>query len=229
MQHQEIIIIKELLKKKKPKKCLEWGAGGSTIYFPRYLDKDAQWITIEHDKKWFKKIKKLIYYNYNVKIYLIPPNQFPWTDPYGDGSFSDLRDYVKFPENLSEKFDFILIDGRAREACMKFALKLLNIHGVVVLHDAGRKYYHEPFAFYKYKVLFTDFRLGVGIWIGSLTLNLNNVLDIDMHKLNWKILENIWKLRVWVVRRIRKHLWRNGRIRRLGIRRNHHRVGESQS
>jgi len=195
MQPQEIILIKEILRKKKPKKCLEWGAGFSTIYFPRYLKKDAQWFAIEHDKKWFKKIKKLNYYC-NVKLYLIPPNNFPWTDLYGDGSFSDLRDYVQYPEKVCKKFDFILIDGRARAACMKFARKLLNTDGVIILHDAGRTYYHKSFELYKYKELFTDFRPEVGVWIGSLTLNLKNVMDINMHKLNWKILEKIRKIRV---------------------------------
>lgn len=194
MQHKELIIITEILKNKKPKTCLEWGAGNSTIYFPQYLDEDAKWIAIEHDKEWFNECRRRIRYDGKVKIYYMPPNEFPWTDDHGDGSFSDLEDYITFPEKLDEKFDFILIDGRARKNCLINALKLLNIDGIVVLHDANRKYYHEPFRLYKYGVLFKDFGHDAGgIWIGSKTLGFAKFFDINKHKLNWKILENLQK------------------------------------
>ena len=194
MRPKEIIIIEDILKNKKPKACLEWGAGYSTLYFPKHLE-DARWTVIEHDELWFNKIKQLIGQNSKTSIYYIPPNQQPWTDPYNNGSFSDLRDYITFPEKMNEKFDFILIDGRARKLCLISALKLLKNGGVVILHDANRRYYHEPFKLYKHQVLFTDFRHNSGgIWIGSNMLDLHNLLDVDKHKLSWRVLERISKL-----------------------------------
>ena len=58
MKYREIEIIEEIIKNLKPKKCLEWGAGYSTLYFPRLLDSDAKWISIEHEKEWFEKNQK---------------------------------------------------------------------------------------------------------------------------------------------------------------------------
>lgn len=199
MRDKEIIIIEEVLKNKRPKICLEWGAGYSTLYFSKYLEKDAKWIAVEHDKHWFDKIKRLVRQDSRVSIYYIPPNQSPWTDPYGDGSISDLKDYVTFPEKLNEKIDFILIDGRARKFCLITALKLLKDDGVVILHDANRKYYRSTFRHYKYQVLFEDLRYNDGgLWIGS-KLGLDNILNINKHKLNWKILENFSRLEKTII------------------------------
>jgi hypothetical protein len=93
MKHKEIAIIEDILKNLQPTKCLEWGCGYSTLFFPRFLRKNSEWVSIEHDKKWYIKIKSLNR-NPNVKIFYIPPNNFPWTDEYGDGSYTDLRDYI---------------------------------------------------------------------------------------------------------------------------------------
>jgi len=189
MQSKEVAIIIEILKRKNPKRVLEWGAGYSTIFFSRYLSSEAKWIAVEHDKEWYIRIKRLVY-DPKIMIFYVPPNHIPWTDPYEDGSFSDLRDYVKFPEKLNEKFDLIIIDGRARKFCLIHALKFLKNDGIVILHDSNRKYYHEPFKLYNYQVLFKDSRqVAGGIWIGSKTLDPKCILNIRKHKLNWKIME----------------------------------------
>jgi len=117
MRHKEIDIIVELIKKKKPKYCLEWGAGYSTVYFPRFLNDNALWISVEHDEKWANRIRYMIR-RPNIKIYYVPPNNYPWTDEYNDGTYADLKDYVDFPKKLGMKFDFILVDGRARKDCL---------------------------------------------------------------------------------------------------------------
>jgi len=190
MDYAEIDIIIEILKKKKPKACLEWGAGYSTLFFPQYITKDSNWISIEHNKEWFKKIKRLTSDDNRVEIFWVPPNCSQWTDPYEDGSFSDLKDYVEYPEKLDRKFDFILIDGRARVYCLMSALKLLEPDGVVVLHDANREYYYNGFKNYRFKQFFLDKRRDSGgVFIGSKTLDLNCILKIEKHKLEWKMIE----------------------------------------
>jgi SAM-dependent methyltransferase len=195
MNYKEIIIVKEVLKNRKPKRCLEWGAGYSTLYFPKYIGKSSKWISIEHDKQWFNKIRQLTANNDQVSIYYVPPNQWPPTDAHSDGSFSDFQDYIKFPQKFSEKFDFILIDGRARKFCLIKAFNLLRDDGIVILHDANRKYYHKPFKLYDNQILFCDSRTSAGgIWIGSKKISLNRILDIEKHRLNWRLLENILEL-----------------------------------
>jgi SAM-dependent methyltransferase len=193
MQYKEILVIKELLERRRPITCLEWGAGYSTLYFYKYLGVGSRWISIEHDKLWFEKIKQLIPEE-RVSIYFVPPNQWPPTDPYGDGSLYDFIDYVEFPKRFNEKFDFILIDGRARKFCLMKAFELLKDDGIVVLHDANRRYYHESFKLYTYQVLFQDSRQDGGLWIGSKNLAVGSFIDITKHRINWTLLKDIEKL-----------------------------------
>jgi predicted O-methyltransferase YrrM len=103
MKEKEIEIILEIIKDKKPKKVLEWGSGYSTLFFSKWLDRDAKWISIEHDEKFFKKNYLLLRLKAlkNVIIYYVPPNNYPWTDEDNDGSYQDLRDYIEFQRRSS--------------------------------------------------------------------------------------------------------------------------------
>ena len=194
MKWKEIEIIKEILIKLKPRQCLEWGSGFSTLYFPRFTK--CKWIAIEHDVKWFERIRKLIK-STQIKLYLLPPNKYPWSDPYGDGDYEDLKDYVEFPSRFGN-FDFILIDGRARVYCLTKAYELLDDYGIVVLHDANREYYHEPFKLYPKQVLFRDYRKDSGgLWIGSKKRDINLVLDVRKHMKRWELINKyFWFLRI---------------------------------
>ncbi len=192
MKVREIDIIKEILKTHKPMKCLEWGAGYSTLYYPKYLGPNAEWISIEHEKDWFLNINKMNTRG-NVRIHHVAPNRYPWTDPLGDGAYADLTDYIEFPEKLG-RFDFILVDGRARVECIKKGSELLSDHGIVILHDANRKNYEEPWKNYRYQALFRDYRDIVGgFWIGSQKVDLRSLIDIDFHMGIWKMYEEIGK------------------------------------
>jgi len=193
MKYREIEIIKEILRHLQPQKCLEWGAGYSTIYFPIFLIGNSKWISIEHEKNWARKIKN-INQNSNIEIFHIRPNCFPWTDEYGDGAYSDLTDYITFPSRFG-KFDFILVDGRARKDSLIKAYELVKNEGVVVLHDANRKYYHEPFRLYKYHALFKDYRKDAGgLWVGTKGMNIKKVLNVDKHRKLWQIYNKIGKV-----------------------------------
>ena len=59
MKYNEVAIIRNVLKTLKPKRCLEWGAGFSSLYFPDYLENESKWFSIEHDLTWFNKIKAM--------------------------------------------------------------------------------------------------------------------------------------------------------------------------
>lgn len=194
MKYKEIVIISEILRRKKLKRCLEWGAGYSTGYFPKDVEEDALWIAVEHQRDWYKEIKQNVSRS-NTKVYYVPPNNFPWTDTYNDGASSDLKDYIEFPKSLNMKFDFILIDGRARKDCLLCALDILNRDGIVVLHDADRAYYHENFQFYEHQVLFSDYGRRGGLWIGSRNLNPQTVSDFKKLEQIWKTLNTLekWK------------------------------------
>lgn len=194
MQYREIMIISEILRRKKPSKCLEWGSGNSTGYFPKYLGKNASWIAVEHNKEWYDKNKNKMIRPGTIINY-VPPNNFPWTDTYQDGAYSDLKDYIEFPKHLNTKFDFVLIDGQARKDCLLCALDILDEDGIVVLHNANREYYHESFRFYKHKLLFTGNDGHSGLWIGSTNLNLETVLDIKKYEKVWQTLNTLSRVK----------------------------------
>ncbi|MBI3601360.1 MAG: class I SAM-dependent methyltransferase [Candidatus Omnitrophica bacterium] len=188
MFYEEMEVIENLLKHLRPQNCLEWGAGGSTLYFPLFLNKDTKWFTVEHDKDWALKIKNASR-DSRVQVFHISPNQFSWIDTNGEGVYADLADYIEFPQKFG-KFDFILIDGRARKDCLTMAHTLIKDNGVVVLHDAERQDYHGPFGSFKYQILLSDYHGSVkSLWIGSKEKNIRDIIDPKKYAKLWSTYE----------------------------------------
>lgn len=121
MSDKEIAIIDNLLLGKRH--CLEWGAGGSTITFPK-RHKGVMWLAVEHNGNWVKKISPELADNAN--IIWVPEDEW-------------YVDCVKH----SRLFDFILIDGLHRERCLEIARDIVSKDGVILLHDSGREEYQE--------------------------------------------------------------------------------------
>lgn len=180
MTCEETLIIQDILAGLRPAKCLEWGTGYGTLYFPSYGGKGLQWHSVEHDSPWAEKIK-ILNRNSNVLIHHVKPNHFPWSDSDRDGAYSDLRDYVEFSSGLGP-FDFILVDGRARKDCLIKAYELVSEKGVVVLHDAERNYYHQPFALYPHQFLFNHVQTGIRLWIGSKGLDVSKKFNLPEYQ-----------------------------------------------
>ena len=189
LKFREIEIFKEILKKLQPVKVLEWGAGFSTLQFPGILDYPFKWYAIEHNEDWYNQ---LVHLNKNpdVEIILRKHNNFPYTDEYGDGSYEDFKDYIEVPDN-SIKYDFIIIDGRARNECLLKAIKIINEGGIILLHDANRKRYHKYLDKFKYRSLFLDYRYSAGgIWLGSPGRDLSEIINIRKHQKRWALVRN---------------------------------------
>ena len=185
MSSKERIIIEEILKNKKPKKCLEWGLGYSTLYFPQFLDQDAKWMALEYQKDWIESIQKEVK-DSRISCFLVPPNDPNWHDGKGDGDLVSFKDYVEFPSQFG-KFDFIFIDARARNECLIKAAELITDDGFVVLHDANREYYMTSSPLFKYSLLLRDYRgTAGGICIYSKTRPIQSVVNSDRHKKLWK-------------------------------------------
>ena len=119
---------------------LEWGSGGSTIYFPRFLRQEGipfTWTSIEHDKEWQMAVSKEVAEMPEVRVKLF--------DAGGDNPRRrdvPMDEYVEYPRKLGKKFDLIIVDGRKRRRCLLEARNLLSQNGVVILDDAFRPYYH---------------------------------------------------------------------------------------
>lgn len=195
MRHREIDIIEEVLINKKPKMCLEWGSGYSSLYFPKMLDGGAKWFSIEHDIDWHSKINNLVSNAgkealaslEGVSFYNIQPdNPSLKGSCYGGTNGYEFRSYIHFPEQLG-KFDFILVDGRRRVWCLLAALQMIKDDGIVILHDANVTRYHEPFCLFGNKCQFKDMRKNLegGIWIGSKLQKIEDVINVRSHQEYW--------------------------------------------
>lgn len=127
MNEPEVRAIEALIRERKPARTLEWGSGGSTLYYP-LINPEGEWVSIEHDPVYAHALDGRL--PSNVTLMLLP-----------------------FPEyhrpKLEQKFDLIIVDGRMRVRCLDAARKLLAEGGVVILHDAGRARYGPALKFYE--------------------------------------------------------------------------------
>jgi hypothetical protein len=93
-----------------------------------------------------------------------------------------------------DKFDFILIDGRARNYCLIASRKLIENEGIVVLHDANRSYYKHSDLF-KYTLVFQDSRKDAGgIMLGSPGFPLHKNTNINKDYQVWYWINSLAKI-----------------------------------
>jgi hypothetical protein len=179
--------------KVQPGRCLEWGSGYSTIYFPAIQQSIKEWHAIEHHPGWAETVRSK---SKDKRIYLhaISPddaNYFQVKGKYGpklEGTYEDFKSYIDFPKSLGGQFDFIFIDGRARKDCLKLAFELVSENGVVIVHDANRDNYFTDLPPFQSFVRFTDFRQHRkegGIWIGRKSGEVSEILNVETHKGLW--------------------------------------------
>lgn len=127
MEPGEIKALQELIDERKPTSVLEWGSGGSTLYWPAMYP-EIDWVTIEHDRKFFDAIVDRL--PGNVTFFRL-----------------DFPMYHELWEDLG-RFDLIIVDGRERVKCLNTSRDLLSPNGAVVLHDSARKRYAPGFTLF---------------------------------------------------------------------------------
>merc|ERR1712118_567428 len=104
------------------KDVLEWGSGGSTLFFSKYA---RSWRSIEENATWATEIVGHLqlrngvasWFHANVTVDLVPAEEsveVSGKDPI-DLPYEDYASYVDWPKGST--FDLILIDGSARMAC----------------------------------------------------------------------------------------------------------------
>ncbi len=140
MSRREVAMIRRYLNPTNT--MLEWGAGGSTVYFPLFVKK---YYSIEHDSRWYDKVKPQILYN--VSMFL--------EDIHCQSNHKCLKrenceEYVEKVNELDTEFDRVLIDGRGRRFCAEEVLPYLHNDSLVFIHDFwNRKRYHSVLEHYE--------------------------------------------------------------------------------
>jgi len=178
MKQRERRLMEELLRRLKPKHVLEWGSGYSTLYYPGLLPRNSTWTAIEHHKGWSEKVKRQNNRK-NVKILHVRADK-----KLPKAQITNMPEafvtYSKHPLSLKKKFDFILIDGRARKQCFQVAKKIVSARGVIMIHDANRsKYYGDEKFKSGHVALFLDGGNHGGIFLYS--KHLSKYLNIAKH------------------------------------------------
>ena len=185
MKYREIAIIEEVLMAVRPTRALEWGTGYGTLHFSRLLPSASRWIAVEHDSLWADRIRSMEP-PLRVSIFTVPAENAAWKEAGGDGSYAEFRTYVDFPAQFGD-FEFILVDGRARSACLRRAHSLLAPGGVVVLHDANREFLREALDLFPEQAEFLDYRRwSGGLWMGAKGGALEDVMDLEKHRQLWR-------------------------------------------
>lgn len=139
------------------KNVFEWGSGGSTLYFASRCKKV---ISIEHDNKWGQIInielenRKLNNVTYRViegktidnfdDLNAENPDDYVSKDPNSKGlSFKEYANSIDLFKDYN--LDIVIVDGRARNACIKRAMPHLKKNGYLIVDNADRSYYLSSF------------------------------------------------------------------------------------
>jgi|1048.fasta_scaffold01434_4 hypothetical protein len=136
----------------------EYGGGGSTLFF---LNRVAKVVTVEHDEEWFRilsrKIGEMGITHWEgifqagepveVDRLLDPANPADYVSSSVGQSALSYEKYAKaISRDLSELFDWVLVDGRARPSCMVASYPHLRVGGYLILDNMEREHYQRAFA-----------------------------------------------------------------------------------
>ena len=139
---------------------LEWGSGGSTVHFTRFLREcclDYSWLSLEYNHVWHKLACDEIGEDPRVDVRLFDVGNLRLPQRR-----TNMDDYVLYPATLERRFNFILVDGRKRRRCLIEASKLIASNGITALHNASREYYQCAFEYFDTGVFLT-----LGLWVGQ--------------------------------------------------------------
>lgn len=108
----------------------EYGSGNSTIF---YAGKAKSVTSVEHDKSWYETVTNLKLPNAEILFCALKEN----------------GEYCRKAVSTNRKYHIIIVDGRDRVNCCKYALQALTEDGVLILDDSERPYYEEAIDFLK--------------------------------------------------------------------------------
>lgn len=119
----------------------EWGSGASTLWLAKRATKV---ISVEHDPKWYHLLEPFLA-NANVEFILKEPDRLLMDEKYGSAKIKEanFKSYVLAIEEHPIKYDLIVIDGRARTACLLACLPYLKDDGLIVLDNSERARYQN--------------------------------------------------------------------------------------
>ncbi|HXH77522.1 MAG TPA: class I SAM-dependent methyltransferase [Nocardioides sp.] len=122
-------------------RVFEWGSGASTLWLAA---RAGSVHSVEHHAGWADELTSRL--PANVTLQVVEPRvaatpRVPSAKPGHDGL--DFADYVAAIDGVGGTFDVVVIDGRAREACLARAVERLSPDGLIVFDNVDRRRYLE--------------------------------------------------------------------------------------
>ena len=125
----------------EPVRAFEYGAGASTFWLARRV---AEVHSVEHDRTFAASLAPALTAHVAASLHVVPavPASHPAVPSAKEGHRGlDFANYVAAIDDLPGDFDLIVIDGRAREACLGAALGRLRDDGLIVFDNSLRSRY----------------------------------------------------------------------------------------
>ncbi|MCB8994775.1 MAG: FkbM family methyltransferase [Bacteroidales bacterium] len=116
----------------KKMRVFEYGSGNSTIWFSERVEAI---VSLEHDKLWHDKLRGRMPENAHLV----------YKELHEDGEYSN---YIN---EIAEKYDLVIVDGRDRVNCAKKSVNALREGGVLVFDNSDVDKYSEAMKFLKEK------------------------------------------------------------------------------
>lgn len=129
-----------------PIRVYEYGSGASTLWLSKRADEIH---SVEHHAEFGEFIGKAFADKSNIDFRVVPPvkSEHPKIGSHKEGNAGlDFSDYVHSIDDVEGQFSLIVIDGRAREACLAHAKSRLEPGGIIVFDNTRRKRYREAIA-----------------------------------------------------------------------------------
>ena len=126
-------------------RVFEWGSGASTAWLSR---RAGSVVSVEHDAGWAVQVRARVGPGAEVRTVAPAPAPAGGGTPSAKPGFEglDFTAYVHAVDDQPADLDLIVIDGRAREACLARARAHLADDGLLVLDNVDRRRYRDAIA-----------------------------------------------------------------------------------
>ncbi len=129
-------------------RVFEYGAGASTVWLSRRC---VEVHSVEHDAGFARMMAGIFDRHANISVRVVEPVALTggsadeaWARSNRKGYTDRAFDaYVSSIDDVEGAFDLIVIDGRARVACLRHALPRLAAGGVILFDNSDRREYRS--------------------------------------------------------------------------------------
>jgi predicted O-methyltransferase YrrM len=132
-----------LAAREDPTRVFEYGSGASTVWLARRADEVH---SVEHHRGFAELMHAELvdHPNASVRVVEALPSTSPVVGSQKEGHKGlDFADYVGAIDDVPGPFDLVVIDGRAREACLAAAAGRVAHDGLIVFDNSRRRRYRE--------------------------------------------------------------------------------------